>query len=185
MYGLSQDYSLIDHLEPAQLEETFRLRGLAWQARVRDFAAPERWEDPEDADSLHWAILHAGKVVAAARLSLVQTLAETPNAEVYTGVLPDLEGPIGSINRLVVDPDHAGRGLSQCLDRVRLARADTAGAMHVVGRTSAGISRLNALYALGFRTAGAARAYKSGPLRQMETLLETPDLVLIRSRTEH
>lgn len=152
------------------MEETFRLRGLAWKARVRDFAAPERWEDPEDADSLHWAILHAGKVVAAARLSLVQSLAETPNAEVYTGVLPDLEGPIGSINRLVVDPAHAGQGLSQCLDRVRLAHADAAGAMHVVAQTFAGIPRIKSLCGLGFRVAGQARAYASGPLQKMTGL---------------
>lgn len=184
---------MIEQPDPTLMEAIFRLRGHAWKSRIPAFPAPARWEDPEDEDCLHWAILHTGQVVAAARLSLVRRLQDAPNAEVYEGVLPELTGMVASINRLVVDPAHGKRGLSQWLDRVRLARADAAGASHVVAQTFTGLPRIATLRALGFRIAGEARAYQSGPLLQMNALMARPDpstqpglstTVLIRSRAD-
>ena len=191
MHGPLKGYTLIEQPGPAQMEQIFHLRGYAWQSRLPDFPAPARWEDPEDNDCLHWAILHEGSVVAAARLSLVGSLEQVPNAEVYSHVLPQLTGTIGSINRLVVHPAHARRGLSQWLDQARLVWADAAGAAHVVAQTSAGITRVATLLNLGFCVAGEAGAYGSGPLVQMNALMAPNDrpeqrgvntIALIRSK---
>jgi hypothetical protein len=194
MHQTLKDYTLIEQPGPAQMEQIFHLRGYAWQSRLPNFAAPARWEDPEDRDCLHWAILHEGSVVAAARLSLVGSLEQVPNAEVYSQVLPQLKGTIGSINRLVVHPAHAKRGLSQWLDEVRLARSDAVGAAHVVAQTFAGIARVATLLNLGFCVAGEAGAYGSGPLVEMNALMtqndrpqqrERNNVVLIRSKETH
>jgi GNAT superfamily N-acetyltransferase len=178
-------YTLIEQPGPAQMEQIFHLRGYAWQSRLPDF--PDNY-------CFHWAILHESSVVAAARLSLVGSLEQVPNAEVYSQVLPQLIGIIGSINRLVVHPAHAQRGLSQWLDQARLARADAAGAAHVVAQTFAGIGRVATLLNLGFCVAGEAGAYGSGPLVQMNALTAPSDgseqhgvstVALIRSKANY
>ncbi len=194
MHGSLQGYTLIDMPTRAQMEEIFRLRGHAWQSRLPDFPAPSRWEDPEDNECLHWAIRYGGEVVAAARLCLVGSIDHVPNAEVYSGVLPQLTGMIGSFNRLVVHPAHAKKGLSQWLDRERLTYADALGTAHLVGQTFAGMARIAALKALGFRVVGEANAYSHGPLRKMNALLARPSsaastkpstVVLLRSHHSH
>jgi len=151
--------------DPADLEEIYALRVAAWQARVESFPEIGRWTDAEDARAAHWAIRDGGCIVAAARLSIHGSLADVPNAEIFDGVFPGkMEGPIASLNRLVVAPSHGGKGFSAALDRIRISHAKVQGCRHAIGETYAGTKRIAQLCDLGFKVAGTARPYLSGPL---------------------
>lgn len=77
-----------------------------------------------------------------------------------------------SINRLVVDPDFAGNGLSRLIDEARVTFADEMGVSVILATTFTGPSRLAALEKLGFRHQGYAGLYISGPLSALENLEE-------------
>lgn len=151
--------------DPADLEEIYALRVAAWRARVESFPDIGRWTDAEDARAAHWAIRDGGRIVAAARLSVHDSLADVPHAEIFDGVFSEsLDGSIGSLNRLVVAASHSGRGCSAVLDSIRINHARARGCRHVVGETYAGTKRIAQLRGLGFKVAGTARPYLSGPL---------------------
>lgn len=151
--------------DPADLEEIFALRVAAWRARVDYFPDIARWVDPEDESAAHWAVRDGRRIVAAARLSIHDSLAEVPNAEIFRGAFPDsLEGPIASLNRLVVAASHGGQGHSAALDYIRIDYARNSGCRHVIGETYSGMKRIKQLGGLGFTVAGTARPYRSGPL---------------------
>lgn len=149
----------------AAMEQIYRLRARAWRARNAGFPDIERWVDERDEHSLHWCIVDGdGVVVAAARLSIHPRFDEIPDADIYPPALASLPGPIGSINRLVVCPDHGGVGLSRVLDEARLAAASKAGCRFVVGAARAGAKRLRSLEELGFRALSRAQPPTTGPL---------------------
>ena len=151
--------------DPADLEEIFALRVAAWRARTDYFPEIERWVDSEDAKAAHWAIRDRGRIVAAARLTIHDSLADVPNDEIFRDVLPpSLDGPIASLNRLVVAASHSGQGHSASLGRVRIDHARLEGCRHVIGETYAGMKRIAQLGDLGFKVVGTARPYGSGPL---------------------
>jgi GNAT superfamily N-acetyltransferase len=150
--------------DPADLEEIYVLRVAAWRARVESFPDIGRWTDAEDARAAHWAIRDDGRIVAAARLSIYDSLAEVPHAEIFDGVFSRMmEGPIASLNRLVVAPSHSGKGFSEALDRVRVGHARDMKCRHAIGETFSA-ARVSQLGTLGFQAAGSARPYRSGPL---------------------
>lgn len=150
----------------AQLEKIYRLRVSAWQARVPHFPDIAAWTDEFDSVGLHWAIWSGDQPIAAARLTIHDRLQQVPHPEVFAPVLPpDLPGPIAVLTRLVVGPDHGGKGLSRLLDEVRIAHATQMGCQHVIGSTYAGQKRLAAMQAMGFEILGEAGLYASGPLR--------------------
>ena len=151
--------------DPADLEEIYALRVAAWRARVESFPNIQRWTDAEDAQAAHWAIRDGGRIVAAARLSIHDSLANVPHAEIFDGIFrASLDGPIASLNRLVVAATHSGSGYSAALDNVRIDHARVQGCRHVIGETYAGTKRIAQLGELGFKVAGTARPYLSGPL---------------------
>ncbi len=151
--------------DPADLDEIYALRVAAWRARVESFPDIGRWTDAEDASAAHWAIRDGGRIVAAARLSIHDSLADVPHAEIFDGVFSEsLHGPIGSLNRLVVAASHSSRGCSAALDSIRINHARAQGCRHVIGETDAGTKRIAQLGDLGFKVAGTARPYRSGPL---------------------
>lgn len=163
--ALLPGFRMIAAPDTAAMEQIYRLRVRAWRARNASFPDLERWADAEDEDSLHWCIVDGrDAVVAAARLSLHPRFDEIPDAEIYPRTLAALTGPFGSINRLVVCPDHGGAGFSRVLDEARIAAASTAGCRFVVGATRAGASRSKSLEKLGFRALGHALQQRSGPL---------------------
>ncbi|HEV7341142.1 MAG TPA: GNAT family N-acetyltransferase [Sphingopyxis sp.] len=151
--------------DPADLEEIYALRVAAWRARVESFPDIGQWTDAHDTIAAHWAVRDRERIVAAARLSVHDSLAELPHAEIFDGVFSEsLDGPIGSLNRLVVAASHSGRGCSAALDSIRINHARAQGCRHVIGETYAGTKRIAQLADLGFKVAGTARPYLSGPL---------------------
>jgi GNAT superfamily N-acetyltransferase len=155
------------------LDEIGALRVRSWRA-VRAFAGDvHTWLDSWDQHARHWAFLKAGRPVAAARLSVHQSLEHVPDAEVYAGVFREpLATPLGSFNRLVVDPGYRGLGLSRALDTVRMAAAQAMGCHGVIVATTPGSRRTRQLQALGFVVIGAGRPHdREVVLRHLETLV--------------
>lgn len=147
------------------LAQVYRLRVEAWRARTSAFPEMEYWSDAFDRVGRHWVVIDDQRPVAAARLTVHGLLADVPNAEVYSGLLPaDLPGPIGVLTRLVVARSHAGRGLSGRLDSVRIDAARRAGCRHLIGETFSGLPRIDQMVRAGFEVLGPAGAYLSGPL---------------------
>jgi GNAT superfamily N-acetyltransferase len=157
--------TLIEQPAAGTMAAIYRLRVAAWRARTPAFPDMPEWRDDFDDGAMHWAILHEGAPIAAARMTIHAALADLPNAEIYTRLLPaDLAGPIASINRLVVDTAWAKRGLPRILDEARVDAARTSGCRHVLGETYAGGRRPDSLAYLGFKPLGLTQSYVSGPL---------------------
>jgi len=154
--------------DPADLEEIYALRVAAWRARVESFPDIGRWTDAEDARAAHWAIRDGGRIIAAARLSIHDSLAEVPHAEIFDGVFSEsLHGPIGSLNRLVVAASHRRSGLAQKLDIVRIIHARDADCRHIIGEAHADTPRIAELTALGFSVVGPSEPHIAGPLARV------------------
>src|SRR5262245_56852563 len=124
----------------ALLEKIGRLRVLAWSTVMPDAATRTAcWLDDFELAARHWCIFHDGEPVASARMSVHHRIEEVPDAVIYEGVFatPPVP-PIASFNRLVVYPDHRGRGHSRKLDEARLKAACSHGCRSVIGETHAG-----------------------------------------------
>lgn len=167
--GLPDGCSLLYDPPASVLNQIYRLRVRAWQARTNAFPDMTEWRDADDADALHWAIMFGDAPVAAARMTVHARVTDLPNAEIYAGLVPEaLPGPIASINRLVVDAAWAGRGLPRVLDQVRIEEAVRRGCRHILGETYAGTRRIAGMEALGFAIIGETKPYRSGPLAMVK-----------------
>ncbi|WP_291069182.1 GNAT family N-acetyltransferase [Hyphomonas sp.] len=142
-----------------------QLRVRAWRARQPAFPDMREWLDDFDLFARHWTLSDNGILVAAARMTVHAELSSVPNAEIFASVFPNgLPGPIASLNRLVVDPAFAGRGLSRALDEARIEAAGKMQCANIIVETFARTSRAAALELLGFEIAGLSLPYVSGPL---------------------
>lgn len=120
--------------EPQVLDQVYALRVKAWLA---DGINPDSnlegiWKDEYEERARHWAVLDGEKVLAAARLSIHQSLGDVPSHYVFESLKFEAPTPIASINRLVVHPDGRGLGLSRKLDAIRLQEAKQEGCRTVV-----------------------------------------------------
>jgi GNAT superfamily N-acetyltransferase len=160
-------FELLFRPPPEILEQFWRLRPLAWRARMPAFPDIAEWRDEFDDCSDHWAIVTEGRVIAAARLTIRDSIEQLPHPELYRDLKITMLGPVASINRLIVDAAYGGQGLSHQLDVARLAYADAAGVTIILATTFAGQRRVNALEALGFVEQGFAPHYANGPLAEV------------------
>jgi hypothetical protein len=152
-----QEISTSDH---ALIEKIGRLRVRAWETEIPDVVHMGTWLDKFDEVGRHWAVFRDGEPIAAARMTVHQSLADVPEPEVYVGVFPaPLPDPIASINRLVVEPSARGLGLSRKLDLCRIEAAEVCGCRCIVGETPSGIHRVRQLESLGFKNAGGGAPY--------------------------
>jgi len=140
------------------LEAIYHLRATVWR-ETGDIAQAAfgdgGWSDEHDATSTHWVVRGAdGELVAAARLSVHERLADVPEAEEYTAVGLDLEGRIASPARVVVAAAARRHGLASQLLDAQDAGARAAGCAFAVRQSSPAMSRL--LERRGWRDAGAA-----------------------------
>jgi SAM-dependent methyltransferase len=151
----------IDPHDPVLLEQIGRLRVCAW-ATFKEVAT-ECWLDEFELSARHWVIFDNGQPIAAARLSIHQTLDDVPDASIYEGIFDQPpSGPIALFNRLVVHPAHRGAALSRLFDQVRIAAAIESGCRSVIVQTNSGPSRVAQLHALGFRDVGPGHPYPPG-----------------------
>lgn len=149
------------------LEQVYALRVLAWRTQVVLPPEMRLWQDVVDAEARHWAFIAQGKVVAAVRLSLHDSLADMPHPEVYAGVfdLP-LPGPIAYYGRMVVHPDFRRRGLFTRTHQLCADAAGAMGAMAMIGVTGSvdGNRFTEAVFlAEHYQLVGPGQPYRSTP----------------------
>ncbi|VTR98538.1 GNAT family N-acetyltransferase [Tuwongella immobilis] len=151
---MSEQPELVEVTDLSLLPAIGRLRVRAWQTELSQPPTMESWLDDWDATARHWAFLLAGQPVAAARMTIHDSLETLPDAPVYAGIFPEPPpGPIASLNRLVVDPAFRRGGMGTALDRIRIAAAEAAGCRSIVGSSSAD-RRIAQLQSHGFIIVG-------------------------------
>ncbi len=86
------------------------------------FFAQTTWLDALDQNARHWIVTDGPDIVAAARISFHDSLADVPYAKMLSATQRwHFTGKkIASLNRLVVSPGYRGKGLSGQLDLVRI-----------------------------------------------------------------
>jgi GNAT superfamily N-acetyltransferase len=135
---------------PAVLKDIFRLRVKAWRTNLTLPNDVREWHDELESASRHWVIFNGRRPIAAARLTIGADLTRVPDALVYQNVFPiDPAVPIGSLSRLVVDPEFRGRGFARELDRVRITAARASGCGSIVAATN-NSNRARQLASVGF-----------------------------------
>jgi predicted GNAT family N-acyltransferase len=104
--------------------------------------------DEHEAHSRHWAAFSPeGNLVAAARLCIHEKQQDVPEGYCYSDL--DLQSPVASLNRLVVEKSARNRGIAQKLDLHRIKAAQNAGAACIVAAPTSGM-RIQALEKVGF-----------------------------------
>ncbi len=162
-------YELVERSRSQPLDDIFRLRARAWKAREPAFPSElDAWSDSFDALSEHFALIHESQVVAASRLTFADSVVGGPDRDVYEQVGTEAEPPFAFISRLVVCPNHAGRGLPSILDQVRLDRARDAECRTLLAWTSAGDKRERQLLSYGFRPLYKT-SHRTGPLTNIRS----------------
>jgi GNAT superfamily N-acetyltransferase len=122
--------------DEATLVQIQELRRRAWSANgeVPDFIARQDiLKDEHDVSGMHWAVMHEGRPIAAARMSIHSAVAASPDPEALDGYEHLIDLPMASVTRLVVDPEFRGRGLPEALRRVRYALAVKRNCRSIVG----------------------------------------------------
>lgn len=152
-----EGYTIQEITDLEAIREIARLRARVWIEE--GVHGPERfpdgmWLDRQDLAARHFAAVHEGVIVAAARISVHPTADGVPYARAYRRYNPRLPEPVASFNRLVVDRPHRRRGLARALDLARLEAGTADGARSVVIVVPP--SRMTALIALGFVYLGPA-----------------------------
>lgn len=128
------------------------------------------WFDLHDEHAEHWAFADEGGVVASARLCVHEQLGLGPDCETVATYSPLFPGPVAFLNRLVVSPTHAGRGLSRRLDAARIGFARSAGCLCIAATTHG--MRERSLASLGFTQVGPVTYGPKHPLAGIQRRYE-------------
>jgi len=132
--------------EPTR-QRIYQFRVEVWRETSEALAAdafPEgMWQDRHDASSFHWAVLDpAGELVAAARLSLHDSLGDVSEAFQYERYGLAYDGLIAAPDRVVVNPRARRQGLARHLLDCQDALSVSKGASCAVRQASPGMCRL-------------------------------------------
>ena len=165
--NILQQYQPEEVLFPDRMDEIGALRVLAWRNEPgadQAFFSKLSWIEPLDETAFHWVIREKDRVVAAARMSIHEAIDAVPYAELLPAPCrAALAGQtIASFNRLVVDPQFRGLGLSTRLDQLRIQTAARYQADRIVTSTQLEF-RLKSLLKLGF-----------SPLCELQNVPERP-----------
>jgi len=154
------------------LEAIYRLRAAVWR-ETGDVAqaafADGRWSDEHDAASTHWVIRDGEELVAAARLSVHERLADVPEAEEYAAAGVRLDGRIAAPARVVVAAAARRHGLAGQLLDAQDDAARAAGCTFAVRQSSPAMGRL--LQRRGWHNVGPARPDERFPGVRFEVMV--------------
>lgn len=117
--------------------------------------------DDDDAQAHHWTVTVGGRLVASAKLAIVQDASELARFSEFACYNVGKWKPIGYLGRLVVLPENRGAGIAKSLDQERLRLADQM-ECHAVVALPATTNRISALEILGFESLGQACADAPG-----------------------
>jgi len=132
--------------DPKMIDEICRFRAQVW--KQTGHFAPDAfpngcWRDPIDSEARHWLTrLISGRLVAAGRLSIHETLDDVHQAEEYKRYGVDAPGPIAAPDRVVVCPSVQGRGMGRQILDVQDEAMRVAGARYAVRQASHQMIRL-------------------------------------------
>jgi len=105
----------------------------------------DKFED----EAFHWIIKNNDLVIDSCRLSIHYTAENIPDLRyIEQPFLKILLLPIGSINRLVIDPEWHGKGLGKILDNVRFDKCKSLNCRSIIGITHG--KRCNQMLNYGF-----------------------------------
>lgn len=125
-------------LRESLLAEIGWLRLKAWGKKKNlplGVTSNKPWTEPKlDCASNAWhCLLYVnGELVASSRMTFCRSQKDLPQHHFFDGVVDKIQFPVVSFNRLVIDPKHQGKGLSQVLRRARFKKAQELGAEYVV-----------------------------------------------------
>ncbi len=119
---MSLSPKLLDDRE--RLEEIYNLRVDAWENSSRSDLVnrklfPNGWTDKQDETAIHFVVEDEKRIVASARLNIVNSIDELIDKAIFEQFSLPEESPIGLFSRLVVLPDYRNLGLSSKLDQIR------------------------------------------------------------------
>jgi GNAT superfamily N-acetyltransferase len=101
------------------------------------------WRDAIDDDARHWICQGSdGQLLAAARLSVVDSLADVTEAEQYQRYGLIVDGPVAAPDRVVVAPEAQRHGLAGWLLDVQHQASREAGAVCAVRQASPRMAQL-------------------------------------------
>ncbi len=159
------DLREITHIDPVLLEQIGRLRVWAWATVIERATELESWVDAFDLEARHWVVYQGSDLVAAARMTIHQSLDDVPDAESYSGMFQEPPpAPIASLNRLVVHPSARRLGLSKALDVARLETAERLGCRSALLSTASGPNRVRQVQGWGFERVGYGPRFANPPL---------------------
>ncbi len=154
----------IESVDERLLERLTQLRTEAWKTEVLLPSELHEEIDRFDRQGRHWIITRSNELVAAARLTLHESIEDIPYREDFVGVLfSALPASIASFNRLVVAPAVRGRGLARRLHLIRLEAARAAGCGCILGGVISGDARLRSMLKLGFEIVGTGPRIQEPP----------------------
>jgi hypothetical protein len=134
---------------------TYELRYRVWSKETRLIDSFQKMgviRDEHEAHSRHWAAFSwGGTLAASARLCIHDTKQHVPEDYCYTDL--DIQSPVASINRLVVEPSARTRGI---MDWHRIEAAKNAGGACIVAAPTSE-NRIRALERFGFSLRGFRR----------------------------
>jgi GNAT superfamily N-acetyltransferase len=138
---------IVRPLSASEVPLAQELRSRVWRHEVGKAVGPDRMTDDLDNQGVHFGVFVQGELVACARLTFHRTLGEVPDGDLLAPMLKD--GPFAMLSRMVVHPEHRGKGYARALDEARFAWAKEHGVNRLL--VAATKRRVGALQAEGFR----------------------------------
>ena len=141
--------------EPGLEERVVALRVAAWGPVIGIEAARARFGwDAADESAYHVVIETEGSYVAAGRVAVVTASDPLPDESSYDPHRAHMRFPVAVTSRLVVHPDHRGRGHAGAVIDARVALARRLGVNQAWAETR--LERAEGFVARGFREVGAS-----------------------------
>jgi GNAT superfamily N-acetyltransferase len=142
--------------------EIITLREKVWnfsEKYVAEKYFKNNFSDKYDPLAFHWIVRDEGKIIASSRLSYHDEIIQIPDVQyIEKGLLKQLITPVGSINRLVIDPEWQGHGIGKIMDRVRFDKCRALQCRTIIGITHG--RRCHQLLGYGFIRLAYLKAFE-------------------------
>ncbi len=180
----------LEHPTPAQLAEIYQLRVAAWKQNPHFDASkyPDGIFDSLDPIAHHWVIEDEDRIVAAARVVVVNQLTDIPNWQLFNLCELPKVSPLAYLSRLVILPMYQGRGWSGLFDRIRLAFIDEANIPCTICYCYSESNRIKILEKFGFTIVGFVNGsynfYKSDAYVQLRVRQNAYEMVCQKTKND-
>ncbi|MEI6455059.1 MAG: GNAT family N-acetyltransferase [bacterium] len=119
--------------------EIVALREKVWNLSEKYVAEKyfkNKFSDGYDQEAYHWIVKSEGTIIASSRLSVHKSISQVPDINyIEEKLIKQLQLPVGSINRLVIDPAWQGHGIGRMMDLARFEKCRSLQCRTVIGIT--------------------------------------------------